>query len=273
MLKLILAYDGSEFWGSQRQAGVRTVQHVLEDALTTLGNGECRTEFSGRTDRGVHAVGQVARCADIRPGMPEAVFQQAINRLLPDDVAVSAVSRVPAGFHPRFDAVWREYRYRLWVGIKQPLAERVAWTWRTGLDREAMALGALHLVGTHDLATFTGGGEGVPWSERAKARRGTTRTISHCTVRAVDGWWGTVPRSGYGLEVRIVADGFLPQLVRTVVGALVAVGRGLQDPGWIRDLIHIADRRSGPRLAPAHGLILWRVGYGNEVPDPDPEGT
>jgi tRNA pseudouridine38-40 synthase len=273
VLRLTIGYDGTGFWGSQRQVGVRTVQEELESALERLGNGPVRAELAGRTDRGVHAVGQVARCTDTRPGMPEAAFQKALNRLLPDDIAVSAVERAPEGFHPRYDAIWREYRYRLWVGSKQPLAERYAWTRWSDLDWRAMAEGASHLLGTHDLAAFTGGGEGVPWSERAKARRGTTRTITHCSVHRVDGWWGTVPGSGYGLEIRIVADGFLPQLVRTVTGALVAVGQHGQNPDWIRKLIGIADRRAGPALAPAHGLILWRVGYGNDVPDPDPEET
>jgi tRNA pseudouridine38-40 synthase len=237
-----------------------------------LGAAAPDTEFAGRTDRGVHAVGQVVRCTDVRPEMPETVLRNAINRLAPDDLAVSHLSRVQAGFHPRYDAVWREYRYRIWIGAKQPLAERYAWTRRSDLDLERMSAAAALLAGTHDLAAFTGGGEGVPWSDRAKARRGTIRTIIHCGVREVAPWWSTVPESGRGLEIRIVADGFLPQLVRTVTGALVSVGMRERPPEWFSDLIGIADRRYGPVLAPAHGLILWRVGYGNDVPDPDPNG-
>jgi len=200
-------------------------------------------------------------------------FQNALNRLLPDDIAVSEVSRVAAGFHPRYDATWREYRYRIWVGGKQPLLERFAWTRRTALDLETMAAAAARIAGTHDLAAFTGGGEGVPWSDRANAKRGTVRTIHHCGVNEVEGWWGIVPGSGAGIEVRIVADGFLPQLVRAVVGGLVAVGTRERPPEWFSDLLRIGDRRSGPVPAPAHGLILWRVGYGQDVPDPAPNGT
>jgi len=227
-------------------------------------------ELAGRTDRGVHAVGQVACCLDIRPELPEPGIQQALNRLLPDDIAVSAVARVREGFHPRYDATWREYRYRLWVGDKQPLIERHAWTRRSELDVAAMAQAAALLQGTHDLASFTGGGEGVPWSPRAKARRGTVRTILRCEARVVPPWWGVAPGAGYGVELRIVADGFLPQLVRTVTGGLVAVGMRERTPEWFSDLLQLRDRRYGPVLAPAHGLILWRVGYGNDVPDPDP---
>ncbi|MDQ3443625.1 MAG: tRNA pseudouridine synthase A [Chloroflexota bacterium] len=272
VLKITLGYDGTGFWGSQKQAGVRTVQQELDGALERLADCAVATELAGRTDRGVHAVGQVARCADIRPEMTGEAFRNALSRLTPDDLAVSSVTRVEAGFHPRYDATWREYRYRLWVGAKQPLMERFAWTRRSALDLEAMTKASIRLEGTHDLAAFTGGGEGVPWSARASATRGTVRTIHHCGVREVGPWWGILPGSGTGIEVRIIADGFLPQLVRTVTGGLVSVGMREHPPEWFTELLEVADRRSGPVLAPAHGLILWRVGYGNDVPEPDPNG-
>ncbi len=272
VLKITLGYDGTGFWGSQKQANVRTVQRELECALERLGGRTMATEFAGRTDRGVHAVGQVARSVDVRPEMLAKDLRNALNRLTPEDLAISSVSRVEAGFHPRYDATWREYRYRLWVGGKQPLMERFAWTRRTELDCEAMARASVLLEGTHNLAAFTGGGEGVPWSARAAARRGTVRTIYHCGVRAVGPWWGILPGPGSGIEIRIVADGFLPQLVRTVTGGLVSVGLREHPPEWFAELLEGADRRSGPVLAPAHGLSLWRVGYDNDVPDPDPNG-
>jgi tRNA pseudouridine38-40 synthase len=268
----VVGYDGAGFLGSQRQARGRTVQQELETALTRLGGKPVTTGFAGRTDRGVHAVGQVVRAEDIRPELTDEGLGRALNRVLPADLAVSAVSRVGPGFHPRYDATWREYRYRIWVGGKQPLANRYAWARRSGLDLEAMASAAASLVGTHDLAAFTGGGEGVPWSDRANARRGTVRSVLLCGVRAVPSWWGVVPGSGTGFEIRMIADGFLPQLVRTVVGGLVTIGSGERSPRWFGELLEFADRRMGPVLAPAHGLILWRVGYGNDVPDPDPDG-
>ncbi len=270
-LKLTIGYDGTDFQGSQRQANARTVQEDLERACSTLGGEPVAVLLAGRTDRGVHAVGQVASCVDLRPELTVERLKTALNQILPDDVGVSHLERVGDGFHPRYDATWREYRYRLFVGDKQPLANRQVWVRRRGLDAARMSDAAASLVGTHDLASFTGGGEGVPWSSRAKTRRGTIRTISHCTVREVAPWWGTVPGSGQGFEIRIVADGFLPQMVRTITGGLVEIGQGDQEPGWFRQLLQTADRRYGPPLAPAHGLTLWRVGYGNDVPDPDPE--
>jgi tRNA pseudouridine38-40 synthase len=271
VLKLVVGYDGTGFLGSQRQARGRTIQQELEIALSRLGGKPVTTEFAGRTDRGVHAVGQVVRADDIRPELTEESIGRALNQVLPADLAVSAVSRVDPGFHPRYDATWREYRYRIWVGGKQPLAGRFSWTRRSGLDVDAMALAAASLEGTRDLAAFTGGGEGVPWSDRAKTRRGTVRNVLQCSARVAPPWWGVVPGSGEGIEVRMIADGFLPQVVRTVVGGLVAVGSGERSPEWFSELLHIADRRMGPVLAPAHGLIFWRVGYGNDVPDPDPD--
>lgn len=272
-LKLTVAYDGSGFWGSQKQAGVRTVQQVLEEGLSRLSGAAVRTEFSGRTDRGVHAVGQVVSCGDFRPEMSDERLFRAIEAHLPDDLGLVSVERMAGAFHARFGAAWREYRYRIWSGSRQPLIGGQLWRRRAPLDVDAMDRGAKRLVGTHDLATFTGGGDGVPWSGRAAAERGTTRTILGCTVYQIDPWWGLVSHEGSGVEIRIIADGFLPQLVRNVVGALVVIGSGTQPPTWIADLLEVADRRFGPIMAPANGLILWRVGYGDDLPEPELDGT
>lgn len=272
VLKLTVCYDGSAFWGSQRQAGRRTVQGELEQSLRLLGLERPGTVFAGRTDRGVHAVGQVVRCEDGRATWSEGKIARAINAVLPNDVAVVGVRRVPMGFHPRYDAIWREYRYRIWCGVDQPLERHQVWSRRAPLDVDAMARAAHLLIGTHDLAAFTGGGEGVPWSDRARAPRGTVRTIAHCGVRTTDSWWGIAPDDGFGIEVRIIADGFLPQLVRTIVGALVTIGLGRRPASWITGLIEASDRRHGPETAPAHGLVLWRIGYGNDLPAPGPDG-
>lgn len=272
-LRLIVGYDGSDFYGSQTQPNGRSVQHELEAALERYGGKPVTTEFAGRTDRGVHAVGQVVGTADIRPDAPEDAIQRALNHLLPRDIAVASVTRVESGFHARYDATWREYRYRIWIGVRQPMAERYGWSRRAALDLAAMSAAAGSLVGTRDLASFTGGGEGVPWSSRAAAPRGTIRTVMCCDVRAVKAWWGILAGDGYGIEIRMVADGFLPQLVRTVVGGLVEIGSGRRPVEWFEELLDYRDRRVGPAVAPANGLVLWRVGYGNDVPGPDPDGT
>lgn len=269
VLKLTVAYDGSAFWGSQKQPGVRTVQQVLEDGLSRLSGTDVTTVFSGRTDRGVHAIGQVASCPNILPALTESRLSRAIESTLPEDVGVAAVVRKHGPFHARFDAVWREYRYRIWCGSSEPLIGRHVWRRREPLDIEAMAIGAQQLIGTHDLASFTGGGEGVPWSERTVAQRGTTRTILVCTVRGIAPWWGVVRDGASGVEIRIVADGFLPRLVRNIVGALVMVGSGRRSPAWMTTLLDAADRRHGAMTAPPTGLMLWRVGYGDDQPEPE----
>lgn len=268
-LKLTIAYDGANFVGSQRQKNGRSVQEDLEIALSGLFGQNCSAELAGRTDSGTHAVGQVASVADMRPKMSDTRVIEALNAYLADDLAVVGCVRESENFHARFDAVWREYRYRILWGVRQPLQRHRAWQRWSALDLEAMAEGAAHLTGEVDLASFAGSGVGVAGAP-APGRRGTVRNIMHCSVYPVEAWWGTAPAYGHGAEIRIIADGFLPQVVRTVAGALADVGRHKRSPAWIDELITAADRRLGPKTAPPHGLMLWRVGYGDDVPDQDP---
>jgi tRNA pseudouridine38-40 synthase len=178
------------------------------------------------------------------------------------------VAGCPEGFHPRFDAVWREYRYWIAPGIVSPILRRYAWLPRADIDAAAIRTGAALLIGTHDLASFAGNGEGVPWSPRAARPRGTTRTVfvSDCREITADFAW-VRGRPTTVLEVRVVADGFLPRMVRNIVGALVEVGQGRQNPGWISDLLARRDRRLGSVVAPPQGLLLWRVGFDGDVID------
>lgn len=268
-LKLTIAYDGTNFVGSQFQKNGRSVQEDLEKALSGLFGQNCSAELAGRTDSGVHAIGQVASVADLRPNLSDARLIEAINAYLADDLAVVGCVRERDGFHARYDAVWREYRYRIWWGVRQPLQRHRAWQRWSALDLEAMADGAAHLTGEVDLASFAGNGVGVAGAP-ALGRRGTVRNIMHCSVYPAQAWWGTAPTEGHGAEIRIIADGFLPQVVRTVAGALAEVGRKKRPPAWIGELIESADRRLGPQTAPPHGLMLWRVGYGTDIPEPDP---
>ncbi len=263
-LKLTLAYDGSRVWGSQRQPGRETVQGVLEAALTELGGHPVAAVFAGRTDRGVHANGQVVGCEDVRPEMAPERIRQALEPRLGDAISVVRVERVPATFHARFDAVWREYRYRIWCGTRSPLLARYAWHRRGALDVTAMRDAAGRLLGQHDFASFVAGGEGVPWSDRQQATHGTVRTVLHASVQQVEAWWPAGDIAGHGMEIRVAADGFLPRMVRGFVGALGEIGRGANEPDWIDELLDRADRRGGPRSAPPHGLVLWRIGYGDD---------
>lgn len=270
--RLTVAYDGTDFWGSQRQPARRTVQGELEAALHDFTGQRQAATFAGRTDRGAHAVGQVVSYPDVRPELADETVRNALNARLPDDLAVVDVSREAPGFDARRDATWREYRYRIWCGRPQPLLRRVVWERRTAPDLARMNAAAARLMGQHDFAAFAGGGDGVPWSERRMTARGTVRTIRHCSVRAVaPPWPAPADAAGRCFELRVVADGFLPQMVRTIAGALVHIGAGTSEPAWIDDLLRAADRRAGPQTAPAQGLALWRIGYGDDVPAPDPD--
>lgn len=263
--RLTLAYDGTDFFGSQVQPNQRTIQGELESVLGAIAAGPVQTTFAGRTDRGVHAIGQIAAAALPSWGASERDLQNALNANLPNDMAASAVDDCDEWFNPRFDATWREYRYWIAPTIISPFLRRYTWMLRSGIAVDAVRAGASKLIGTHDFASFAGGGEGVPWSRRAAQPRGTTRTILLCDCREMSfsaELWG--PRDSTGLEIRVVADGFLPRMVRNIAGALVEIGQGKQDPVWIEELLKARDRRLGPVMAPAQGLVLWRVGFGED---------
>ncbi len=149
-----------------------------------------------------------------------------------------------------------------------PFLGRYAWSRRSEVDADAVRASAGRLVGTHNFASFAGGGEGVPWSHRATRPKGTARTIFRCDCREIQVRIGPgSDESARVLEVRVVADGFLPQMVRNIVGALLDVGQGRRDPDWISELLTARDRRFGAATAPAHGLTLTRVGFSGELLD------
>jgi tRNA pseudouridine38-40 synthase len=268
VLALTISYHGANFAGSQRQGEKRTVQLELERAVSELWNTAAKTVFAGRTDRGVHAAGQVVGASDRRPDLQAVQIRDALNARLPNDLAVVSVDRREPGFHARYDACWREYRYRVWSGARQPLAAGLVAQRDGRLDLESMMDGAGLLVGRHDLASFAGDGEGVPWSERRDTARGTTRTVIRCSARRIEPWW-TESGAGELIELRVAADGFLPKMVRNVAGALIEIGRGRRPPEWITALLAGKDRRHAAMTAPADGLILWRVGYDGDVPSVD----
>ena len=260
--RLTLAYDGTDFAGSQTQPDRRTVQGELEGVLGEIAAIPIRTTFAGRTDRGVHAVGQVAAFRLPAWSGTALDLQRALNARLPVDVGATEADFCEESFNPRFDAIWREYRYWIAPQVVSPFLGRYAWTRRTDLDAAAVRAAARRLAGTHDFASFAGGGAGVPWSRRATTPRGTTRTVLDCDCQEI---W---PRIGPGideptrvLEVRVAADGFLPRMVRNIVGALLEVGQGRQSAEWISELLAQRDRRLAPVVAPPQGLTLARVGF------------
>ncbi len=266
--RLTLAYDGTNFAGSQTQPDRRTVQGELERAVGEIVATPIRAVFAGRTDRGVHAVGQVAAISLPGWSATSLDLRRALNARLPADVGTMDAVVCAESFNPRFDAQWREYRYWIAPEMAGPFLSRYAWTRRTELDADARRAGGPRLVGPHDFASFAGGGEGVPWSQRVSRPRGTTRTVLRCDCQEIR------PRSGPGsdesarvLEIRVAADGFLPRMVRNIVSALVQIGQGRRNPDWIVELLAVQDRRLGPVVAPPRGLTLSRVGFTGDVLD------
>ena len=260
--RLTLAYDGTAYAGSQVQPGQRTVQGELESGIRRLGGANATTTFAGRTDRGVHAFGQVVAVSFPEWRATAEDLERALAARLPVDLAARHVAECDDRFNPRFDAVWREYRYWIVPGQMSPFLGRYAWYLRDEVNASRMNQAAMTLLGTHDFASFAGGGQGVPWSERATRQRGTTRTLLRCAVRELELAAGPGRESSAAaLEFRIVADGFLPRMVRNITGALVEVGQGRREPAWIGEILAAKDRRQGSEVAPAHGLTLWRVGF------------
>ncbi len=250
LYRLTLAYDGTDFLGWQRQrAGAgRTVQGVLEDALARLAGGQrVAVAGAGRTDAGVHALGQVASF-DLRRQMDGAELRRALNGLLPGDLRVLEAASAPDGFHARRSAVSKLYLYVLDCG-GVPLPQRrhtAGWVPRR-LDDAAVKAAAGLFVGRRDFASLASSG-------------GSTKT----TVREVTRSKVTFDARGFTYEVQ--ADGFLRRMVRSMVGGLIAVGGGALTPRDLAAALEACDRRAWPAPAPACGLTLVRVDYDAVLP-------
>ena len=239
---LTLEYDGSDFAGWQLQPNGRSVQEVVERALAELLGETVRLHAAGRTDAGVHARGMPAHFVTSRD-LPLRAFRDGLNRLLPADVAVCTAVEVPVGFHARFAAAGKWYRYTIdRRAVRSPLGRRTAWQLRAPLDLQAMRDAATLLVGEHDFAAFRTSG---------CAARSTVRHLER--VELVE--------DGTLLYLDVRGSGFLRSMVRMLVGTLVEVGMGKRSAGDVaRLLTKQPSVRSGP-TAPAHGLCLMAVYY------------
>jgi tRNA pseudouridine38-40 synthase len=249
VLRLDLAYDGTDFHGWARQRGrVRTVEGALLDALERVLRERPSLAVAGRTDAGVHARGQVASFRakeDTDPGR----IARAVNGMLAPEVVVTRARRAPAGFDARFSATAREYVYRVRLGeVPDPFDARFVWHRPGEVSLVAIRRAARGLVGEHDFASFC----------RAPRAGSTVRTLSRLAVR----------RSGDRLEVTARAGGFLHQMVRSLVGTLLAAGEGRLDPGAMGSILAARDRSAAGPVAPPHGLTLERVLYGRRVGEP-----
>lgn len=257
--RIDLGYDGTDFFGSQRQREARTVQGVVEEALRSLSGEEVSISLAGRTDRGVHAVGQVAS-ASIVWRRDEESLRYALDALTANDVSIRSVREVEPGFHARFDALEREYRYRVWNGSAPSiLSRRFAWHIRDRLDVASMNDAATRLLGRLDFSSFAGAGLGVP-----SASADCARNLTYARWTTLDPVWERSTCGERLLEFRVRADRFLPHMVRNIVGNLVAVGRGNSSVDWFARVLAARDRTAGGAPAPPQGLTLWGVRYGSE---------
>jgi tRNA pseudouridine38-40 synthase len=256
-LKLTLAYDGTAYVGWQRQATGTSVQGLLEEALTRLEGAPVACAAAGRTDAGVHALGQVASAVLTRE-MRLDDLQRALNAVLPSDIRVTAVDGVPADFHARFSARRKTYHYRIRNGgIVSPFERGYVWAIPSPLRLELMEEAAALLEGRHDFASFQAAGSDV---------HTTTRTVLRSRMRVEPGatvGGGAGPSSGTLVVYEITGDGFLRHMVRAIVGTLVDVGLGRRRPESVGELLEARDRAQAGPTAPACGLFLVAVDYGS----------
>ena len=241
-IALGLEYDGSRFHGFERQRAQRTVQGDVEEALARVAASPVRVVCAGRTDAGVHALGQVVHF-DTGAARPARAWVRGANTYLPPDVTVLWARSVAEDFHARFLALRRRYRYVIVNRSTRPalLAARAAWEHRR-LDAGLMQLGARHLAGEHDFSSFRAAG---------CQARGPVRCVHRIEVR----------RIGERIVIDVHANAFLQHMVRNIAGTLVPVGTGECEPAWIASVLAARDRTAAGVTAPPGGLYLVGVDY------------
>ncbi len=243
MVKLTLEYDGTRYVGWQVQPNGPSIQAEVERALATLHGAPRRVTAAGRTDAGVHALGQVASFPEDAP-LPLAAYVKGMNALLPEDVAVRAASVEPDGFDARRSARGKRYRYVIEnVPTREPLGRLQAWQLFGPLDVAAMREGARPLVGRHDFSAFQAADCAADHAVRE--------------VRRLE----VLGEAGGRIELVVEATAFVKHMVRNVVGTLVEVGQARRDAASIPELLRRGDRREAGRTAPPQGLFLEEVFY------------
>jgi tRNA pseudouridine38-40 synthase len=241
-LRLVIAYDGTDFAGWQRQDGQRTVQGALEEAFRAMTRQAVVVRGAGRTDAGVHAEGQAAS-VEVVSGIPCLGFLRGLNTLVPPEIAVLEVADMPAGFNARHDARGKIYRYCVWNHpVRSPGHARTSWHVHDALDTHAMRQAAAVLIGEHDFRAFR---------SSDCDRKNTVRIMRRCDVR----------RDAALLTFEIEGTAFLRNMVRILAGTLVAVGKGKLTVEQVQALLASGDRTQAGVTAPARGLSLVRVIY------------
>jgi tRNA pseudouridine38-40 synthase len=241
--KCLCAYDGSPFTGWQSQAGGKSVQDVIEARLKSLFGIPVRIHGSGRTDAGVHAMGQVFHFDAAWRHSPQKLLS-ALRAELHPAIQVRSLAAVSPTFHSRFSATGKRYTYRIHIGDADPFTRPYAWVLFKELDLAAMQTAAVLLKGRHDFRPFS--------AENGKANANTVRTL-----RRLD-----LSKRGRSLTITAEADGFLYKMVRSLVGTLVSVGEGRMSVGQVRSILKSGGRVPAVQTAPPQGLVLKQVFYG-----------
>jgi tRNA pseudouridine38-40 synthase len=248
-VKLILEYDGSRYAGWQRQPDQPTIQEAVETALFQLTQETVSVIGAGRTDSGVHAVGQVASFRIRRQWTPRE-WIRGLNARLPDDVAVRSVALMPDDFHARYAARGKLYEYRILNRPERPALDRAyLWHVHKPLDPSAMEQAASYLLGSHDFSSFEG--------------TLTDNEDPVCNLREL-----SLTKQDDVIRVLAYADRFLKHMVRAIVGTLVEVGNGKRAPDSLQTIMAAKNRTAAGRTAPPHGLFLMRVDYDAEKVQP-----
>ncbi|TWT31935.1 tRNA pseudouridine(38-40) synthase TruA [Blastopirellula retiformator] len=245
-IQLIVSYDGTNYAGWQIQNDQPTIQESIEKALLSITGEKIRVTGSGRTDSGVHAIGQVVSFKT-QSQLSADVLRRALNAELPADIVVRSSRNAASHFNAIDCATKKRYRYLLQEGrINDVFSRQYAWFVKKELDLPAMQAAAQHLIGEHDFASFEAAG-----SERLS----TVRHVYDLQVAKSE-------RHEFDkLAIEVEANGFLYNMVRIIVGTLVEVGKGKRPPEWVAEVLAAKDRTIGGMTAPAHGLYLLRVDY------------
>lgn len=240
--KVTLEYDGTAYAGWQRQTGQPTIQEAVEASLRNITQTDISAIAAGRTDAGVHALGQVVSFKSDKPLSPDE-WLRALNATLPDDISVRSVVRAADDFHARYSAIKKLYTYRILHRPSRSAIERTrAWHIYGKLDLDAMREAAGHLVGKHDFSSF----QGHP----------TDVENPICDLQRLE-----IVRDQDIVRIEIEADRFLKQMVRAMVGTLVETGQGKRKPEEMKRILEAKDRRAAGYTAPAHGLYMVAVTY------------
>jgi tRNA pseudouridine38-40 synthase len=250
--KMVVAYDGTNYCGWQVQPNGVTVQSTLELAITQVCRERVRVTGSGRTDSGVHALAQVASFSLQSWRASDRDLCRALNSKLPEDIVILDISDAPEDFHAIRDAIGKRYRYQIQIGgVRDAFEYKYRWRVQGPIDVQAMREAAKFLVGKHDFASFQAAGAD---------RKTTVRDVRDLVIINEQGRAGGFCPSCL-IAIEIEADGFLYNMVRNIVGTLMEVGRGKQQPSWVEQVIAAADRTQAGPTAPPHGLFMMHVDY------------